>query len=245
MSAFTTAFAHSMSGDAARVPTEGGRSAYGEVSGAPASRTYGGLESGQRQAARRARLMAAVFRLVADRGLRRTSVGAICRTARLSNRDFYATFADLHTAVETVYQERARQALSAAAEALHRSSPEPGSRIAAAVRAYLRFVLADERRVRFLHPQELPTDTGLITLRRRFMSDLLHLAGPPPDHPRLAVPPTSLMVCALLGAMDTLVSTAGLPIGPAEVNLRIDTGADMVQRCLLAGAEPAQLDATQ
>lgn len=64
------------------------------MSNSTGNRRYGGLAAEERQAERRARLLAAGLDLLGDRGWHATTVTAICAQARLTPRYFYESFTD-------------------------------------------------------------------------------------------------------------------------------------------------------
>jgi len=94
-------------------------------------RTYGGQSSGERQADRRERLIRAAIATYGEQGYRRTTVADVCRTAGLTPRYFYESFANSEALLIAAYKEVTRIALDtlrAAASALEDASPKRASK---------------------------------------------------------------------------------------------------------------------
>ena len=107
-------------------------------------RTYGGQSSGERQADRRERLIRAAIATYGEQGYRRTTVADVCRTAGLTPRYFYESFANSEALLIAAYKEVTRIALDtlrAAASALEDAEPE--ARLEAMLSAY--YTLLRER----------------------------------------------------------------------------------------------------
>lgn len=90
-------------------------------------RTYGGQSSGERQAERQERLIRAAIATYGEQGYRRTTVADVCRTAGLTPRYFYESFANSEVLLIAAYKTVTRIALDtlqAAASELDETDPE-------------------------------------------------------------------------------------------------------------------------
>ncbi|MBO0883639.1 MAG: TetR/AcrR family transcriptional regulator [Mycobacterium sp.] len=132
---------------------------------APTGRTYAGQPVADRQRQRRARFLDSGLTVFAREGYMGSSVGAICKDAGLSSRQFYEEFTGREALLLELYQQidaEAREAVLAALAdrgsettawvqrdnpAAHRP-PEGYSAIDAAVRAYVLSLGSDPRRAR-------------------------------------------------------------------------------------------------
>lgn len=100
-------------------------------------RTYGGQSSGERRAERRERLIRAAITTYGEQGYRRTTVTDVCRTAGLTPRYFYESFANSEALLIAAYETVTRialETLQAAASKLDEAKPE--ARLGAILSAY-------------------------------------------------------------------------------------------------------------
>lgn len=72
----------------------------------PTTRTYGGLSEPERVSERRERFLDAGLELFGTLGLRGTTVRALCKTAGLTERYFYESFADTEALFCAVYERQ-------------------------------------------------------------------------------------------------------------------------------------------
>ncbi|MFD2470691.1 TetR/AcrR family transcriptional regulator [Amycolatopsis silviterrae] len=112
-------------------------------------RTWAGTTLDDRKAQRRAQLLAAGLDLLGARGSAAVSVRAVCRSAKLTERYFYESFADRESLVAAVYEDVGDQARRALADAVSDES-DPGRRAERAVTAFVELMLDDPRKGRVL-----------------------------------------------------------------------------------------------
>src|ERR1035437_9601642 len=123
-------------------------------------RRWAGTTLDARQAARREQLIEAGFALLGEQGASAVTVRGVTRTARLSERYFYESFADRDALLITVHDrvaEQARAVIAAAVGALVDSTPpasdaraDPEAPAIAGLSAFTDFLEEDPRRGRVL-----------------------------------------------------------------------------------------------
>lgn len=134
-------------------------------------RRWAGTTLDARQAARREQLIEAGFALLGEQGASAVTVRGVTRTARLSERYFYESFADRDALLITVHDrvaEQARAVIAAAVGALVDSTPpdsdaraDPEAPAIAGLSAFTDFLEEDPRRGRVLL-QESFADEALV-----------------------------------------------------------------------------------
>ncbi|MGV9298228.1 TetR/AcrR family transcriptional regulator, partial [Amycolatopsis sp. NPDC003676] len=112
-------------------------------------RTWAGTTLDDRKAQRRAQLLAAGLDLLGAQGSAAVSVRAVCRSAKLTERYFYESFADRESLVAAVYEDVGDQARQALADAVS-GEADPSRRAERAVTAFVELVLDDPRKGRVL-----------------------------------------------------------------------------------------------
>ncbi|WP_409464443.1 TetR/AcrR family transcriptional regulator [Amycolatopsis sp. GA6-003] len=112
-------------------------------------RTWAGTTLDDRKAQRRARLLAAGLDLLGAQGSAAVSVRAVCRSAKLTERYFYESFADRESLVAAVYEDVGEQARKALADAVS-GEGDPRRRAERAVTAFVELMLDDPRKGRVL-----------------------------------------------------------------------------------------------
>jgi AcrR family transcriptional regulator len=112
-------------------------------------RTWAGTTLDDRKALRREQLVAAGLELLGTGGSAGTSVRAVCRHAKLTERYFYESFADREELVAAVYEHVGDEARQALVDAV-RDAPTPVSRAENAVRAFVELIVDDPRKGRVL-----------------------------------------------------------------------------------------------
>ncbi|RJQ80450.1 TetR/AcrR family transcriptional regulator [Pseudonocardiaceae bacterium YIM PH 21723] len=80
-------------------------------------RTWGGTTLADRKAVRRQQLLIAALELVGEAGMAGVSVRAVCRTAKLTERYFYESFADREELLVAVFDQVSAEAAVALFEA--------------------------------------------------------------------------------------------------------------------------------
>lgn len=113
------------------------------------ARRYGGQSAEERDHGRLLRLRAAALDLFGTQGYQATSIDRLCSTASVSTRHFYLQFSCKEDLLLDLYGAITADAYGAVAESLAATEGQDfRRRIDAAVRAYLRPVLADPRTAR-------------------------------------------------------------------------------------------------
>jgi AcrR family transcriptional regulator len=112
----------------------------------PHSRTYRGVDTEQRRAQRRERLLEAALDEFTSRGYHKTKIADLCTRAGVSTRNFYEKFAskealllELHAHINTEAMKRMLPVLDSLADA------EPLTRITTLLDAFVAAVTADPR----------------------------------------------------------------------------------------------------
>lgn len=122
---------------------------------APPSRTWRGISSADRAAARRSLLLDAAFDLLGTDGSTATTVRGVCRAARLNPRYFYQAFMDLDDLLVAVFDRLIDELGSAIADAVAAAGGDQSARARAGLGAVAHFVADDRRRARILYTEAL------------------------------------------------------------------------------------------
>lgn len=109
-------------------------------------RTWAGTTMAERRAARRERFLDAGIALLATEGPSGATVRAACRTAQLTERYFYESFADRDAFVVAVYEHVAEQARGALVAAVQQAPAAPAELARAGVTAFVELILDDPRK---------------------------------------------------------------------------------------------------
>jgi len=125
-------------------------------SAAPLNRSrWAGVPAEERQAERRAQLLAAGLELLGTEGDAATTVRAVCQRARLNPRYFYESFADRDELLLGVYDHVVAELAAAVAEAIAPLEGDPVAGVRAGIDTIVRFVAADPRRAKVLYNEAL------------------------------------------------------------------------------------------
>ena len=128
---------------------------------------WAGVSPTDRQAERRALLVAAAFELFGDGGEGAVSVRSVCRAAELNTRYFYESFTDTDELLGAVYDEVAAELGELLAAAMGGAPSHDRARLKAGIRAVLDFSSADPRRGRILFTE---ARTNPVLAARRTMA---------------------------------------------------------------------------
>jgi AcrR family transcriptional regulator len=112
-------------------------------------RTWAGTTLDTRKAARRQQLLEAGFNLLGTEGTTAVSVRAVCRSAKLTERYFYESFANREQLVLAVYEHVDARAHRVLVDAV-RDTSDPQARAEAAVTAFVKIMVDDPRKGRVL-----------------------------------------------------------------------------------------------
>lgn len=146
-------------------------------------RRYRGTPLADRQAQRRAQLMAAAIRIYSERGYRNTSVKAVCEAASLTERYFYESFTNSEALLAACLSQVNEELLGALARVGQESGLVPQARARLVLRAYFQ-TLADNPSASRLFLLEIrgvsaEVDCALAQGMRHFGLGLVHLLLPP------------------------------------------------------------------
>ena len=114
------------------------------------NRTYGGMSTPERAAARKQQFLAAGKTVFGKLGFQAASVKDVCAAAGLTERYYYEAFGSLRKLFEAVYLQaldRLRQVLE---EAASRSSKDPYARLQSMIRSYFELIKSDRYLARIL-----------------------------------------------------------------------------------------------
>ncbi|MGH3431397.1 MAG: TetR/AcrR family transcriptional regulator [Thermocrispum sp.] len=110
-----------------------------------ATRTWAGTTLADRRAIRRGQLIDAGIELLGGGDTAAVSVRAVCRTARLTERYFYESFADRDALMLAVYEHVAETARHALLDAMVDVEPHSEELARAAVTAFVELLIDDPR----------------------------------------------------------------------------------------------------
>jgi AcrR family transcriptional regulator len=116
----------------------------------PMPRNYGGVSPEARRQERRQRLVDAGLEVFGTRGLRQSTMRDICARARLTDRYFYESFANVQEAFEGVYTYLRTQLLARLHVAMAAVHPDEVKVAEEGLRAFFEFVREDPRRARIM-----------------------------------------------------------------------------------------------
>ncbi|WP_068280480.1 TetR/AcrR family transcriptional regulator [Aldersonia kunmingensis] len=177
---------------------------------ASVGRTYAGQPVEDRQRERRARFLESGLTVFARDGYANSSVGAICRDAGLSSRQFYEEFTgrealliELYGEIETIAQNAVAAAMIAGA------SNSPAEVVDAGTRAYIESIGSDPRKARVALVEVVGASSRMEERRQQQRRDWAALlasvarravqdGGIPPDD-------LEIRVSAVMGAVNYVV----------------------------------------
>lgn len=134
-------------------------------------RPYRGVPAEQRRAGRRAALLEAGLDVLGTDGWASATVRGVCSRAKLNDRYFYESFADLDALLLAVVDDQAAQATGLIEDVARRAPRRLRPRTTAMVGAIVDFLTADPRRARVL-ACEFPA-SPLLQERRRAIIGVL------------------------------------------------------------------------
>lgn len=128
---------------------------------------WAGVSPTDRQAERRALLVAAAFGLFGAGGEAAVSVRSVCREAELNTRYFYESFTDTDELLGAVYDDVAAELAEVLTAAMTGAPNDDRARLKAGIRAVLDFSSADPRRGKILFTE---ARTNPVLASRRTMA---------------------------------------------------------------------------
>jgi len=135
----------------------------GGVESAP--RTYRGVGAEERKARRRALLLDAGLDLLGTQGWQQTTMTAVCQRAKLTERYFYESFADLEELLVAVFERVAAEAAEVVLAASESGEADARPRARAAVAAFVELMTDDPRKGRVAFVEAFGSEA---LMRRRF-----------------------------------------------------------------------------
>ena len=118
-------------------------------------RVWRGVDASQRQARRRAQLVAAGFALMGGDGSKSVTMRGVCREAGLTERYFYENFGNREQLLVAVLDETVEQARQVLRDAAEHASSQQLDTVRYLVSAFTEFVTSDPRRGRVLFVESL------------------------------------------------------------------------------------------
>ncbi|TSD99433.1 TetR/AcrR family transcriptional regulator [Skermania sp. ID1734] len=174
------------------------------------SRTYGGQLIEDRQRERRERFLESGLNVFARDGYASSSVGAICKDAGLSSRQFYEEFTGREALLIELcdrIENSSRDAVLAAMDA--QSAPRIGPKIEAGVRAYVESVGRDPRRARVALVEAVGASPRMeqyrLAQRQSWATMLQRFAEEMAGHGEIPAGDYAMRVSAILGAVSYVV----------------------------------------
>jgi AcrR family transcriptional regulator len=176
----------------------------------PATRSYGGLSGEERQAERRARLVAAGLELLGREGWESTTVRAVCQRARLTPRYFYESFPNLDTLVVAIFDEIVDEAAARVLDAYASAPEDLRAKSRATIAAFVELLTDDPRKGRVAFVEAFGNEA---LMRRRFETVrffaqlVAQSARTFSGRPETADPVIDLAALLLIGGMtETLIT---------------------------------------
>ena len=181
-----------------------------------AGRMYAGQPVEDRQRQRRARFLESGLTVFARDGYGNSSVGAICKDAGLSSRQFYEEFTGRESLLLELYEQIDRQSRDAVAAVLADHSDESGHSdksaadiIDAAVRAYIESIGRDPRKARVALVEVVGAGPKVekfrLELRRAWGALLAGAAEDAALHGEIPPGDYEMRVLAIIGAVNYVV----------------------------------------
>ncbi|HEX4878798.1 MAG TPA: TetR/AcrR family transcriptional regulator [Limnobacter sp.] len=112
------------------------------------TRAYGGIDAKQREADRKARLLAAALELFAKQGYARTTIEGLCTESRVTARHFYQLFESREALLHTLYDQLMQDLRIGVLQAMQKPGLGLEEQIALGVQAMVQHYLDDTRRAR-------------------------------------------------------------------------------------------------
>ncbi len=173
---------------------------------------YAGQPVEDRQRQRRARFLESGLTVFARDGYANSSVGAICKDAGLSSRQFYEEFTGRESLLLELYEQIDKESREAVISALDKKS-ESGAveLIDAAVRAYVQSIGSDPRKARVALVEVVGAGPKVekyrLELRRVWGSLLASAAEDAAMHGEIPTGDYDMRVLAIIGAVNYVVDS--------------------------------------
>lgn len=174
------------------------------------TRRYSGRDADERSAARRERLLEAALDLFGTEGYQATPIERLCSAAKVSTRHFYHEFTNKEAVLIALHARITEDALTATAGALASAPAGPiEARLVAAVRAYLRTIISDPRRVRVSFVEVVGASPSVERVRLEYREAIIATVTHEGEAAvaRGEIPPRDFRFAglALIGALNSVV----------------------------------------
>ena len=172
-----------------------------------AKRTYGGLSDDERKEERRERFLDAGLDIFGTLGIRGATVRTLCKTAALTERYFYESFANTDDLFCAVFERQLLSLHSLFKEKLPTLPADMEVRAQASLQLYFS-AMKDERLVRILHIESQAGSHDILNMYNQHMRLLAEFAAQmiQAEHPGLKAPHslTTQVALAIHGASSIL-----------------------------------------
>ncbi|WP_109506908.1 TetR/AcrR family transcriptional regulator [Nocardioides speluncae] len=139
-------------------------------------RVYAGQTASEREAGRRARLLATIHDVVGSQGYAALKVERACALAGVSTRNFYTLYANKEAAFVDLYADLTDQSVHRVLASLTETAARPMvERIPAAFLAYLEPIFADSRSARIQFVEVVGLSPQIEATRLRYRERLIEL----------------------------------------------------------------------
>ena len=187
----------------------------------PSDRRYRGMTDAERSEDRRRRLLDAALDLFATEGYAGTSIGSLCRAAKVTERHFYDEFGSREQLLRSLYDDIVESAMTEVIEQVLAAEPTPRARAHAGLGAFLRAMLADPRRARVTGVEAVGVSPEFEQHRRRTLHTFADFVAQQAIEmsPQAAAHPerTRRAAIALVGGVGETVVDQSLAVDPAPI----------------------------
>lgn len=195
---------------------------------ANSGRRYAGQPVEDRQRERRARFLESGLTVFARDGYANSSVGAICKDAGLSSRQFYEEFTGRESLLVELFALIDRESRSAVLASLDQSTDQTAlERIDGAIRAYVQSIGTDTRRARVVLVEVVGAGAKVEKMRgesrRAWSSVLAKAAEDAALHGEIPTGDYDLRMLAIIGAVNYVVDewSGAEPRQPLDEVIRV------------------------
>ncbi|MHB1137803.1 MAG: TetR/AcrR family transcriptional regulator [Microthrixaceae bacterium] len=184
-------------------------------------RLYRGMTEEERCEERRRRLLDTALELFAGTGYASTSIGTLCRAAKVTERHFYDEFGSREQLLRQLYDEIVETTMADVVSDVMEADPTPRARAHAGLGAFLRSMLADPRRARVAGVEAVGVSPEFEQHRRQTLHAFAELVASQAREmsPRAAADPgrTRRAAIALVGGIGETVVDQALSDDPAPI----------------------------
>ncbi|MET8797833.1 TetR/AcrR family transcriptional regulator [Nocardia sp. NPDC004568] len=195
---------------------------------ANSGRRYAGQPVEDRQRERRARFLESGLTVFSRDGYANSSVGAICKDAGLSSRQFYEEFTGRESLLVELFALIDRESRTAVLASLEQSTDQSAlARIDSAIRAYVQSIGTDMRRARVVLVEVVGAGTKVEKMRtesrRAWSSVLAKAAEDAALHGEIPTGDYDLRMLAIIGAVNYVVDewSGAEPRQPLDEVIRV------------------------